>query len=315
MTAVKDLEVMQGDFAYDLDWCAKEYAALAHEQVGLKIGKLEYGEVSPDGSAIIGEDGFIFIKGGSNDWDSQIAGNAIISDDDFTRSRENLAEFKRHCGNRGISAGVIVIPEKDVIYPELSPNCKGVTLDKRSVNIFLNDFGDIGYPLSEMVNLKEHVRVYHKRDSHFNAFGGFVVANECLRLIGYDELSYDEVPFIHSDFQDDLAVKWERFDTKRRTVRPSYKESVLANGNPVNGLHLRLDSHVIKNKKKIIIYGDSYSWNPDAGLCRYMTYKFETVHFIWSRRVDWDLLDAINPDVVIMESAERFLIGGLVRRL
>lgn len=314
MIAIEGLKIIQGDFAYDVNWRVSEHAELAQDHVGLTIGGLCYGEISPDGSAIVGDDGFLFIKGGSNSWDAQIAGAAVISKPDFVRSCDDLTEFREKCQSRGISSAVVIVPEKDIVYPEFSPNCRGVTLGKRSIDLFLEDFEEISYPLAGILDLKKHVEVYHKRDSHFNAFGGFVVANACLKKIGCETFFYREAPFNHAKFQDDLAVKWERFETMRRSVRPDYSETVLADGNPLTGLHLRIDSHVVKNGKKIIIYGDSYSWNPDAGLSRYMAYRFETVHFIWSRQIDWDVLDAIEPDAVVMESAERFLIGGLIRR-
>jgi hypothetical protein len=63
-----------------------------------------------------------------------------------------------------------------------------------------------------------------------------------------------------------------------------------------------------------MIFGDSYSWNPDAGLSRFMTRRFETVHFLWGRDIDWSLVDAIAPSAIVVQAAERFLIQGLVYR-
>jgi hypothetical protein len=45
-----------------------------------------------------------------------------------------------------------------------------------------------------------------------------------------------------------------------------------------------------------------------------MTRRFETVHFLWGRDIDWSLVDAIAPSAIVVQAAERFLIQGLVYR-
>lgn len=305
---------MRSDFAFDEHVALTEARELAEKGLGSKLDTLEYGEISPDGSAIAGKNRFLFIKGGSNDWDLQISAKARISETDLDKSSEDIVNFKRESEYRGIPFSIIIIPEKDIVYPEFSPNCDGVKMGRRSIHLLRDRHEFVRYPLQSLFEFKASARLYHKRDSHFNAFGGFVIANEVLDSIGLERMQYSDIPFLHREFQDDLAIKWEPFFTLRRTMSEEYDEAIIAEGNPLTGLHLQLNSHAIENGKKILIVGDSYSWNPDAGLCRFMTRKFSEVHFIWNRAVNWELVDTMKPDAIIIQSAERFLIGGLVRR-
>ncbi|NMN03188.1 MULTISPECIES: methyltransferase domain-containing protein [unclassified Novosphingobium] len=305
---------IQTDFAFDVGVAVEEAQRLANEAVGLDLDSLDYGAVSADGAAVIGRDGFAFISGGSNAWSEQIRGEAMISDGLLAQSVADIAAMQRECAARAIPQCVIVVPEKDIVYPELSPNCDGVVLGRRSVHYLQDLQPAVIYPLDDMLAAKSDALVYHRRDSHYNAFGGLIVANAALRAMNLEQIDYRDVPFIHRPFQDDLAVKWEPFPTLRRTVPFDYHEEVLQPGNPLTGLHICLHSSAAQNGRTAIIFGDSYSWNPDGGLSRFLTRKFERTHFIWGRHIDWTVVDAIAPSAIIMQTAERFLIGGLVYR-
>jgi hypothetical protein len=153
----------------------------------------------------------------------------------LARCEADIDAIEHQCTQRGIAHCIIIAPEKDIVYPELSPNCADVELGPRSVHRLLERRPSVCYPLDQLVAAKVDALMYHRHDSHFNVFGGLIVANDALTGMGFAPIGYSEVPFAHREFQDDLAVKWEAFPTMRRIVPFDYTEEVLREGNPLPG--------------------------------------------------------------------------------
>jgi hypothetical protein len=57
--------------------------------------------------------------------------------------------------------------------------------------------------------------------------------------------------------------------------------------------------------RRVLICGDSYAF--DAGLAYALSAVFAEVAFVWSKSVIWDLVEQHRAEVVIWQSAERFL--------
>jgi hypothetical protein len=57
---------------------------------------------------------------------------------------------------------------------------------------------------------------------------------------------------------------------------------------------------------KVLVFGDSFAC--DAGFSPALSAAFRTVTFVWSKDVQWEMVAAERPDVVLCESAERFII-------
>jgi len=300
------------DSKFDEDLFNEEMKNLQGEARNI-LSSIRYGDCSQDGSAIVGKDNYIFIRDGSNRRSQQIPGYVSISDMDFERTCAAVDQAELECRKRGIALCTIVIPEKDVIYPEFSPNCDGIALGDRSVHKLISERPSVIYPWKELINHKHICGLYHKFDSHFNAFGGFVIANSIFNNVKINPIQWDDISFVHRQWNDDLSVKWYKNSFNRRTILEKYQETSIAQGNPLTGTHILFNSDLSENDDTAIIFGDSYSWNPDAGISRYLLYRFKKLHFIWSRSIDWTFVDQVQPKLVIIQSAERFLVNGLVR--
>ena len=62
-----------------------------------------------------------------------------------------------------------------------------------------------------------------------------------------------------------------------------------------------------RNNCSALIFGDSYSRpSPDA-LTGMLAETMRSVEFIWSSSVDWTLVNRMRPDILIVQTAERFL--------
>ena len=292
---------------------SEEFSKLRAEGALAKYELVSAGDVSSDGSAVMGADGYIFINDGSNFWREQLSGEIAIHPDQLSASLDLLKQYKVESDKRGISFQFLIIPEKDVVLRNQSPNVTSNLAEQRTAQAFIGgiDFPAI-YPVDEMVNVPDGVRIFHRRDSHFNFLGGFIVSNSLLRAMEMEPLSLLECKSDHVAWQDDLSSKWGEFKVLRRQLRKTYTETVVKESESTHfGLQLLIKSTRVKDGSSILIYGDSYSWNFDAGIARFMTLRFENVHFVWHKRIDWELVDALKPDVLVLESAERFLFRGI----
>ena len=57
--------------------------------------------------------------------------------------------------------------------------------------------------------------------------------------------------------------------------------------------------------RRIMIFGDSFSYG--AGLGAFLSAVFRETAFFWSKDVLWDEVDRYRPDIVVWQTAERFL--------
>jgi hypothetical protein len=124
-----------------------------------------------------------------------------------------------------------------------------------------------------------------------------------MKNIGFDvylqHVSHDLKSHFFTDTVKDLMVNIKSkgrvvLDNEilRRTGRHTGSEYVI-----VNDIAL-LD-------QKLAIFGDSYSF--DAGLAAVMSYLFKEVSFVWSKDVNWEHVESRGSDVILWESAERYL--------
>lgn len=274
--------------------------------------KLQPGAVSSDGSAVVGHSGFLFVNDGSNSWKSQISGSVALEPTIYKLTLENLRNIKDRLLEKSINFRFVVVPEKDVVYPELSPNVNGVPAAGRPVLALNNEVPDIIYPLEALKAGREFFQTFHARNSHFNFYGGLIVADAVLHSLGYDAVTEYTIKTDIVRWPDDLSMKWfEDLKTSRRMVGRVYNEHEIRSSASHVGRYLLLRNVHARDPGKLVIFGDSYSWNPDAGLCRFLSLVFQEVHFLWQKNIDWDLIEAIKPHTVVVQSAERFLIKGV----
>lgn len=277
---------------------------------------LKEGAISEDKSAILGRGGHLFINEGSNSWSSQLKGDLIISNENLEKSKDFLSQTFEKSAIIGCDFVTIFVPEKDTIYSQYSPNSPNHQIIGNSVDLLRKECKvRIVFPKNELMEASSKFEVFHKRNSHLNIAGGIILTNSLLHEMNLEPLSPDEFATKIVRWPDDLSLKWDKkLYTSRRIFGNPYIEKTIVDVVGHIGKHILLTNPNLRNSKTCVIYGDSYSWNPDAGLARFMTLRFENVHFIWSRQIDWELLDTLRPDNLILESAERFLIRGIFRK-
>jgi hypothetical protein len=291
----------------------RELVHLAAQQEFSDFFKLQPGTISDDGSAVVGRAGFLFVNDGSNQWKDQISGELTIAPDVLDATLAKLESYSSRLSSLGVTFRFVIIPEKDIIYPDLSPNVVSSLGTKRAAQqISARYSSHTLYVKDQLAAASVAATTYHARNSHFNFFGGLVVAEQIYESLGIEFPAESNIPSTLVFWPDDLSLKWHKnLTTRRRILRRFYAEDEIVKVESHVGRYLIIRNENAPNKRPIVIFGDSYAWNPDAGVARCLALGFSEVHFLWKKQIDWELIEKVRPATVLLQSAERFLIKGL----
>ena len=275
---------------------------------------LQFGDLSDDGSAIVGKEGHLFIRDGANKWADQLSGNhpslniAVDAYENILRARQEKLS------SMGIKYLHAIYAEKDVIYPELSPNLSRGELSENLISskLYSKLCSIVVYPKNDLLELKKYGYIFLKRNSHLNFYGGYFSALAVAKKMGFTLPPLSAIKFKSYKWPDDLSMK---FAPGLLTTRPVLSavgtEQMLSEGS--SGGHvgkkiLHSNEHALSSER-VLLFGDSYSWNPDAGLAKFLSFIFKEVLFVWTTKIDYGLVEEFKPNIVITESAERFHIS------
>ncbi len=271
---------------------------------------------SPAGTAVSGHEGYLFIGNGTNRWEEQFLGTLDPGVDWLGAWSELLDRRQSMAQAAGVSLWNLVIPEKQSVltrkrwpdFPDAEiarPILK--LLDKVEIDKHLM------YPDRTLLTATASSPVFFRHNSHWTASG-------CLAVIR----------LLMMAFSSTVDVDTLKFKVERRTLAhdltvhffdPAPEEEVVnlaACGKVVadnrmyqlqgrhTGSSYKLENLSAPEKRSVMIFGDSYSY--DAGLSYALSAIFSTVSFIWSKDILWSEVTAQKPDIVLWESAERYIL-------
>ena len=168
--------------------------------------------------------------------------------------------------------------------------------------------------------------LYWKTDTHWSCWGCYAAYQLLCGRMGVaartDLLGY---PFNEGPVLFDLGAKLETPRKEKARFYHFNKKSKRTFANPIvrfkekHGLvdepSLHVGSHVVFQndsddaiKKRIMLFGDSFSEYRTHLLTGMLAETFSEVHFIWNASIDHAYVESIKPDVVISELAERFMV-------
>lgn len=288
---------------------------------------------APHPEVHVGRDGWLFLTGGSNGALGQFERSG------FPRRllwdwRKLLSWRQRCCTRLGATYLHVVAPEKLTILPEATQD---LSFDpERAPALRLRRWLRASPASRALVDLVGPLRaarngapLYLRTDTHWTFEGGVVAYRAICRALGIaprEDIAQRRILGRH-DFSGDLARKIQpapiesaescRFRSQARRVHANdYLKAFEASGR-VTEVHL--GAHVIfenpdpnADPRRLVVFGDSYAHfmplNVVATLTPLLADRFREVHFLWSPSIDWVYLDAIRPDIVMTEIAERFMI-------
>lgn len=277
------------------------------------------GMISGDQSCILGRDGHVFLTEGSN----QLR-KLCLMDEKSSEVREVAGKWinlirtrKENIRKRGSKFIQIIVPEKVSALSNLfkgdfcGPTAYLKSIEKESIQEYISCL-DIFSKINSSY-------AYKKVDTHLQPLGSFSVFNAIsekyfdkkfpfpnfsqqrlsagdlsYRFFGHGvrEIIYEAVEDINFYWGSRLLIE----DVHPRPGAHNGQRNVWRNSNALLDL-------------KIVAFGNSFFGSGKDQCCLgwWFSHCCKEFHHFWSSEINYEYLDAINPDVVICQTAERFL--------
>ena len=273
---------------------------------------------------IEGKGPWLFLKRGNNSAMAQQTGELRFSDAEFDKWTDALLARHGWCEEHGALYRHLFAPDKESVYrdmlpdevvPRLAPHGERLvpTLCRR---LGRSHPGLLSYPREELEAARATMETYYPTDTHWNGWGAFVAYRtliESLQEAGIpcDPVSEKDLVFRLQSSGGDLGSKLTPARVGpfiQANCHPQRKKLLYNNGVRNNGwvtAYRRKDSEAA-DLPRCLVFGDSFMRG--IGM-RFLAESFrETILVHTSSGLDRDLLAALDPDVLIGVSVERFAI-------
>lgn len=277
--------------------------------------RLKPGTTSHGATAVAGCGGNLFIGLGSNRWEHHYMGRVDIARNWFEAWREVLERRQDEARRRGVELWNFVIPEKQVVIPEQRwtdpPSADGRPF--RQLLDHLVPEHQVHYALPALTAAKAQGPVYFVRNSHWCASGCLAAVVELTRALGVTaevenlRFAYRRATTAHDlpmhFFESPLEVELGRLDANGPYT---FEHHTLPTTGSYVGSQYGIRNPEAPDPRRVAIFGDSFTY--DAGLAWALSGVFAEVSFLWSKGIVWEFVEATRADVVLWESAERFMV-------
>ncbi len=269
---------------------------------------------------IIGTNGFLFIGEGSNKLYSQYGMNHSEAKEKSLLLKKLLDKRNLFCENNNILFLQIIIPEKSSALhaltgcdlPDMTPIYKFTCDELNKKEYFIDLYNKLAVQ-----------KCWRKGDSHIAFSGVQSIMEAIIARLGLD-IKYDYINSKNSYYGGDLLINlmesnsyYEKVDILTDII---YSEKILKPkliymSDPPGNLHRGTIRHYVNKdapiKKKIICFGNSYFGKGDNPLeiSWHCSRLFEEFIFLWDHRMRLKEIIDIRPDIVICQSAERFILS------
>ena len=271
-----------------------------------------------------GEDGWLFLHNDQNGSIEQLTGTRTLTDAGLAAWESVLRATEEWSGARGVVHRSMLVPDKHAVYENKLPEAvarRAVPLAHRSVGRLLSHLGGAGlstplYPLAELQDARGPLETFHTTDTHWNAWGQFVGYSALASAlssagVAMSPVSEEDMWFFLRTRAGDLGAKLSpprvsRFVLGRpRTLRATrlYDNGVTNNG--WVSVYRRSDAEATTQLARCLVFGDSFM----RGLQFLLAESFAETTFVhMSHGIDLSVADALQPDVLLGITVERFSI-------
>jgi integrase len=296
-----------------LEGQAEQIAQLQDERGPSWTDLMDLFKLQKDGKVVEGKDGWLFLHHDRNAYLDQYSGKLTLTREQLGYWRELVETRAARIAETGASYHFLVVPEGPAIYPEKLPDF--VTAGERPVLQIMRHLQEarspvrLIYPLEDMQAEKPRWEVHRRTDTHWSDAGAFIAYKTLIREIAQKALVHDvseeEVHFADFDVQGDLAYKLDVESGPTPCLRYVYSRARLVHDNRV-----RLNGSLVITECEdappttCVIFGDSACF----AMLKVLAQSFRRLVFALTPMVDYDLINAERPDVVVTEMVERYMI-------
>ncbi|MDE2363470.1 MAG: hypothetical protein KGM42_12395 [Hyphomicrobiales bacterium] len=275
-----------------------------------------------------GQDGWLFLRGGSNfvtSLYSRDGGN--LPDAQLSHWRKRIESRTARARALGIDCVHLVVPDKLTIYgdkqseplvdPEQAPAIRLAAQMRSSPQ-------STGY-LDLVPTLRarrSETDLYWRTDSHWSPKGCHLAYLAlCERcglepepgLLARPHQTYQATMDLGGRLDPLRYEKVTKYDYLQKAKRvwinriTGYLEDPNFNEEIHVGARALFENAEARNNKRIMLIGDSYARPGTEALTGMLAETTTSLEFIWSSEIDWWAVRRFKPDILIVEIAERFL--------
>jgi hypothetical protein len=269
-------------------------------------------------NVLLGKDGYIFLRNDRNKTIPQITGKFTLTGR-LLRAWGTLFDLRKSWfEQRGIDYFYISAPCKECVYRDYLPEEIQVSEDRPLMKLkkHLERLGadDIIYPLDELISSNNSRPTYPRGDSHWNWYGAFVGYHALMGKVNARRaesgkaqlpvLSEEDVEFSDVSMDSDLSIKIGLTDiVTNGTVRAPKARCVKSN-NISNIGNYKIFENENKNLPRAVLFRDSFS----NYTVNFLAESFSRLVVVWQPNIDYSIVKSENPDIVISQQAERFMV-------
>jgi hypothetical protein len=279
-------------------------------------GQLDLPAGAPDDYKYLrGRDGWLFLDRDTNRVLAQHTGELQLSEDLLRHWQRVLENRVAWLARRGVPYTFLVAPNAHAVYPEMLPDGIPMSADRPVMQILrrLDDSGSparILYPRAELVGMRDRP-VYPKTGTHWTELGAFIACRAILQEIGRSlpvrQLEMDDVEWVEDTTPGDLGRKVDPIERSvfvYGDVREPRARLVADNRVKRNGRRVEFEGDA-GLEHTCLVTGDSFA----VRAVPYLAESFRRLVFGHISSLDYSLVEAVRPDVVVTIMNERFLIN------
>lgn len=275
----------------------------------------EVGTTSTDGVAVVGKEGYMFLRAGSNSLLEQYLGRLELPRQWSEQWMAMLDERRRRCAALGVTAAQIVVPDKLAALPEHFPDHL-VPEGRRPVERLLDLGAPLTYPLEALTGCSA---AYLRTDSHLGVEGNRVMYEVTCEALGIEPPPVASATELSSYFSfGDLGRRFAPRVGEQMACAPPTTASIAEDNRGVvaaTGGHIGT-RRVWRNPasarpETVVLFGDSYGFGDPVylGLAWWLAEAFACVHFVWVPfGFDERYVRETGASLVVMQTAERFIV-------
>ncbi|MGR5134655.1 glycosyltransferase family 2 protein [Vibrio alfacsensis] len=263
-----------------------------------------------------GHNGWLYLSNDTNNYMEYFLGNIGINADVLNNWIVQENSRKMVCSFSKIEYFSFIVPEKCSVYPEFLPS---EFFKKRSAliedlekipvisNMFIPSFPK-DTALYDKYDPDDYF--YYKGDTHWNYFGAYHAFTQIMQKLNVSPIvSLDKFVVNKSYTSGDLINKLDAVNielARHVKVRKNSAIEVFNNNMLKTGrVECYINESALTNKKLVIFHTSSIDW-----MKPFILAQFRSVTFVWSKRIDWNIVKEYNPDTLIYQTNERFMTSS-----
>ena len=269
-----------------------------------------------DGKVVEGRGGRLFLANDANRVLDQHRGEVRFSPEQLRQWRHLLETRTAWLERRGVRHRFLIAPNAHSVYPdELPPGV--ATAAERPVEQLLSHLREHGadagvvYPLEALAG-EPGRHAYARTASHWSGLGAFIAARALLadiaRELPVEVPDLDAYEVEELTYFGDLGAKLDppATSTYVRLMPRAPRARMTADNRVRNtGRHVVYEAEPADAAgPRCLVYGDSFA----VRVLPFLAESFRSLTFVHMPNLDFDLVQELEPDVVVKIMNERFLI-------